>query len=77
MLTPTIITTKNLFYAVGNTPAASLTRHLPQGVDADILLLGCGDARHILVTAYSEQGLRMLQILFHSSLSVPEVLTSS
>jgi hypothetical protein len=38
-------------------PAISLTEDLPQGVDADILLLGCGDARHILYTSYFEEGL--------------------
>ncbi|KAI0886802.1 uncharacterized protein GGS22DRAFT_117733 [Annulohypoxylon maeteangense] len=44
------------FYALGNTPAVSLTRGFPQGVDADILLLGCGDVRNILFTLYTEQG---------------------
>jgi hypothetical protein len=38
-------------------PAVSLTEDLPQGVDADILLLGCGDARNILYTSFVEQGL--------------------
>lgn len=37
--------------------ATSLTEDLPQGVDADILLLGCGDARHILYTLFAENGL--------------------
>lgn len=37
-------------------PAASLTQDLPQGVDADILLLGCGDVRHILYTLDAERG---------------------
>jgi hypothetical protein len=37
--------------------AASLTEDLPQGIDADILLLGCGDARHILYTLFVEKGL--------------------
>ncbi|KAK4040785.1 hypothetical protein C8A01DRAFT_15369 [Parachaetomium inaequale] len=38
-------------------PAVSLTEDLPQGVDADILLLGCGDACNILYTSFVEQGL--------------------
>ncbi|KAI0015317.1 MYND finger family protein [Xylariomycetidae sp. FL0641] len=44
------------FYALGNTPAVCLTRDLPQGRDAAILLLGCGDVRNILYTAYLEEG---------------------
>ncbi|KAK3935295.1 MYND finger [Diplogelasinospora grovesii] len=56
MLTPTIQAVIRPFYAIGNTPAISLTRCLPQGLDADILQLGCGDVRHILFTAYAEQG---------------------
>src|SRR4051812_21846733 len=38
-------------------PAVGLTEDLPQGVDADILLLDSGDARHILYTVFVEQGL--------------------
>ncbi|ROW03721.1 hypothetical protein VMCG_05334 [Cytospora schulzeri] len=56
MLTPSLLNVVLPLYAVGNTPAVSLTRCLPQGVDADILLLGCGDVRHILYTAYAEKG---------------------
>lgn len=56
MLTPSLLNAVLPLYAVGNTPAVSLTRCLPQGVDADILLLGCGDVRHILYTAYAETG---------------------
>lgn len=58
MLTPTILNPALPFDAVGNTPAVSLTRNVPQGVDADILLLGSGDVRHILYTAYHEKGFR-------------------
>ncbi len=35
--------------------AVNLTEDLPQGVDADVLLLGCGDARDILYTAAANQ----------------------
>jgi hypothetical protein len=38
-------------------PAVSLTEDLPQGADADILLLGCGDARNILYTVSFDTGL--------------------
>lgn len=58
MLTPTILNVVLPFYAVGDSPAVTLTRNVPQGVDADILLLGSGDVRHILYTAYHEKGLR-------------------
>lgn len=41
----------------GNTPVASLTKETPQGVDADILILGRGDLRDVLFTVYHERGL--------------------
>ncbi|KAI3394712.1 hypothetical protein diail_2297 [Diaporthe ilicicola] len=56
MLTPTVLNVVLPQYLIGNTPAWSLTRCVPQGVDADILLLGSGDVRHILYTAYHEKG---------------------
>lgn len=62
MLTPSVLTVINPFYAIGNTPAVSFTRDLPQGVDADVLLLGCGDVRNILFTAYAEKGFREYSI---------------
>jgi hypothetical protein len=37
---------------VGNTPAVCLTQDLPPEEDADVLLLGCGDIRNVLFTAY-------------------------
>ncbi|KAI6100535.1 hypothetical protein F5141DRAFT_1031364 [Pisolithus sp. B1] len=42
------------FYPVGNTPAICLTEELPPEHKADVLLLGCGDPRHILYTAYAD-----------------------
>ena len=58
MITPTVVNKLLQFYAIGNTPPASLVRTHPQGVDAAVLCLGSGDARHILFTAYAEQGFR-------------------
>ena len=52
MLTSSVLAPEAPFYAFGNTPAVDLTSHVPQGEDADILLLGCGDVRHILFTAF-------------------------
>jgi hypothetical protein len=58
MLTPSVANEVTNLYALGNTPATCLTSCLPQGVNADILMLGCGDIRNILFTAYSERGFR-------------------
>ncbi|KAF4442119.1 hypothetical protein F53441_11822 [Fusarium austroafricanum] len=56
MLTPTVAVKNGFLYAAGNTPATSLTRSVPQGQDAAILSLGCGDLRNILYTTYLEKG---------------------
>ncbi|KAF2852444.1 hypothetical protein T440DRAFT_477389 [Plenodomus tracheiphilus IPT5] len=42
------------FYPTGNTPPVCLTQTLPPEQDTALLLLGCGDFRSILFTAYSE-----------------------
>ncbi|KAI0682716.1 hypothetical protein C8T65DRAFT_750161 [Cerioporus squamosus] len=42
------------FYPIGNTPAVCLTRDIPPEEDATILLLGCGDPRHVLYTIFTE-----------------------
>ncbi|KAF6822380.1 mynd finger family protein [Colletotrichum plurivorum] len=57
MLTPTVVNSFSNFYAVGNTPAVNVARALPHGIDANLLLVGCGDVRNILYTAYNEAGL--------------------
>lgn len=55
--TPTnmhIWTTFQFFYPFGNTPARLLTRQFPPHLaTCRILLLGCGDPRHVLFTAWS------------------------
>ncbi|XPT04655.1 hypothetical protein M3J09_013731 [Ascochyta lentis] len=43
-------------YPAGNTPAVCLTDTVPPEVDANILLLGCGDIRNVLFTIYSGSG---------------------
>lgn len=55
MLAPVIANLVQFFYPIGNTPAVSLTQELPPHEKADILLLGCGDVRHILFTINNEQ----------------------
>ncbi|KAG8164047.1 hypothetical protein KVR01_005965 [Diaporthe batatas] len=57
MLTPTVLRVVRPFFAVGGAPAVSLTQNVPQGVDANILLLASGDVRDILFTAHHEKGL--------------------
>ena len=42
------------FYPLGNTSAVCLTENLPPEHNADVLLLGCGDPRHILYTVYAD-----------------------
>jgi hypothetical protein len=47
--------TITFFYPVGNTSAVCLTENLPPESKADILLLACGDPRHILYTIYANE----------------------
>ncbi|KAI9056334.1 hypothetical protein FKP32DRAFT_1682302 [Trametes sanguinea] len=42
------------FYLIGNTSAVSLTRDIPPGVPANLLLLLCGDPRNVLYTVFCE-----------------------
>ncbi|KAG0708170.1 hypothetical protein DFH29DRAFT_893366 [Suillus ampliporus] len=64
MAHPVIWRGKVFFYPIGNTSAACLTQDLCPTEKADMLLLGCGDPRHILYTVYSNsagpQGSRKL-----------------
>ncbi|KAG9312022.1 hypothetical protein JVU11DRAFT_7297 [Chiua virens] len=41
------------FYPTGNTSAVRLTEHLPPEQQANVLLLACGDPRHILYTVHT------------------------
>ncbi|KAF9070975.1 hypothetical protein BDP27DRAFT_1362206 [Rhodocollybia butyracea] len=54
MLQPLHWLGKYFFYAIGNTPATSLTRDLSTGTPANILLLGCGDPRDVLFSIFNE-----------------------
>ena len=54
MLRPVIWPKKTFFYPIGNTAPSCFTRDLAPEMDADILLLGCGDPRSILYTIHSE-----------------------
>jgi hypothetical protein len=45
---------KTFFYPVGNTSAVCLTQDLAPEQAADVLLLGCGDPRNILYTAFAD-----------------------
>lgn len=46
--------TKLFYYPIGNTSAVCLTQDLPPWQPADVLLLGCGDARNILYTVFAD-----------------------
>ncbi|KAI0830981.1 hypothetical protein F5Y06DRAFT_307811 [Hypoxylon sp. FL0890] len=52
MLASAFCNITSFFYPIGNTPAISLTQDIYPSVPADILLLGCGDVRHILLTSH-------------------------
>ncbi|KAJ6263015.1 hypothetical protein Dda_1573 [Drechslerella dactyloides] len=54
MLHPVTFGAHNWFYPIGNTPAINLASNLPPEQDARALLLGCGDARNILFTLFTE-----------------------
>ncbi|KAL2075114.1 hypothetical protein VTL71DRAFT_56 [Oculimacula yallundae] len=51
---PTAINLVSFFYPIGNTPAVCLTQDLPPEDGAQILLLGCGNIRNVLFTAYTD-----------------------
>ena len=53
---PVVWPKNTFFYPIGNTTPASFTRDLAPEIDADILLLGCGDPRSILYTIHSDHG---------------------
>lgn len=55
MIGPVRIEPNTYFYATGNTPAVNLAQSLPPEKDGTCLLLGCGDVRNVLFTAYSRQ----------------------
>ncbi|KAJ3538756.1 hypothetical protein NMY22_g5026 [Coprinellus aureogranulatus] len=54
MAHPVIWSSKSFFYPIGNTPATSLTEHIPPEEDATVLVLGCGDPRNALYTIDAE-----------------------
>lgn len=60
MLNPAIVDIVPFYYPLGNTPAVCLTQDLPCDEPATVLLLGCGDVRNILYTAYSDSVSREL-----------------
>ncbi|KAK6363514.1 hypothetical protein TWF730_000946 [Orbilia blumenaviensis] len=54
MLLPTLFDAHGFYYPIGNTPAINLLGHLSPEIDAEVLLLGCGDVRNILFTIFTE-----------------------
>ncbi|KAG2074776.1 hypothetical protein BDR04DRAFT_1171264 [Suillus decipiens] len=53
MAHPAIWRGKQFFYPIGNTSAVCLTQDLCPSEKAEVLLLGCGDPRHIFYTVYT------------------------
>jgi len=62
MLHLNFINIVTFFYPLGNTPAVCLTQDIPREQKANVLLLGCGDARSILFTSYSDSGASKLAL---------------
>jgi transcriptional regulator of nitric oxide reductase len=58
MLTSQFANIVTFFYPLGNTPAVSLAQGLPLERQADILLLGNGDIRHVLFTVHTDREFR-------------------
>ncbi|KAK6351322.1 hypothetical protein TWF718_004486 [Orbilia javanica] len=54
MLHPEIFDNHGFYYPIGNSPAINLVGYLPPEIDAEVLLLGCGDVRNILFTLFTE-----------------------
>ncbi len=61
MLTPAYANTWVYHTPVGKTPAVCLTQALPPETKGKILLLGCGDLRNILFTAYCDGRLNRIR----------------
>ncbi|KAF2265489.1 hypothetical protein CC78DRAFT_579231 [Lojkania enalia] len=68
------IVPRSYFYPAGNTPAVCLTQSLPPDQDAALLLLGCGDIRNLLFTAYAGIGLENRKIDVTCCDLEPEIL---
>ncbi|EEH47199.2 uncharacterized protein PADG_03297 [Paracoccidioides brasiliensis Pb18] len=52
MAAPVPLNLFSFFHAIGSTPALNLTQDIPHDESASLLLLGCGDVRHILFTCF-------------------------
>jgi hypothetical protein len=55
MQSPVNATPIRTYPPLGKVPVVSLTQDLPPGLNADCLLLECGDARNILYTFFCEE----------------------
>ena len=55
MVLPVVWPGSAFFYPIGNTSAVDLTDTLTPEENAHVLLLGCGDPRHILFTVHNQR----------------------
>ena len=53
------------FYPIGNTSAVDLSDTLTPEEPAHVLLLGCGDPRHILFTVHNQRHGGELDMVYH------------
>lgn len=77
MAHPVFWPSKTFFYPVGNTSPVCLTDYLPPEQNANILLLGCGDARNILYTIYTNGPSSELAFIFIALIQADDARSQS
>ena len=71
MQSPVNATPIRTYSPLGKVPVVSLTQDLPPGVNADCLLLECGDARNILYTFFCEENNGILYYIIFLTVGHP------
>jgi hypothetical protein len=62
-MTHPVLWPQNIFHPLGSSPPICLTQELAPEVDAQILLLGCGDPGTILYTVHANRGRCKLSVV--------------
>ena len=69
MASPVVLPKKTFFYPVGNTTPTCFTQDLAPEVNANVLLLACGDPRSILYTIHTQvKTSEYLAIIMHRTI---------